>query len=467
MSNQKKIPASVFAEQFLDENYKDLFGDKTLRYLNKRFYAWASGVYTEIENETIMLGFTNWIKKQNIPIDQFHNTRNAAEEALHHIKTSCLMAPEDPKKVFNYFIDSKDINQYLAFENGIVALNDLLTKPIDKIKIKIESPLFFNVAKIPFEFNHKSECSVWLEIINKILPEAEDRLLLQKWFGYHLIPSLSNSKMMFFDGSGANGKSTVLLVLRLVLGEANVSSIPITAFDADRAFKLAVTDGKFANICEEVGSLNIRVEETLKQFVNGGAFTVEKKFKDPYTMYPTAKLTFATNEMPSFNDRSTGIWRRLLYIKFPISIQPKDQKREYLERSFWLDSKELSGILNWAILGAKSVNKSGFQLSARKTEEVEMIFTHSDLLRPWVQDNFEAGSENDTVKSKDILDALNSAIANGLLPRVSQRDLFKEIRAQFPKSFQPKNARLFPNGTRARVVCGIRERDTVTQPPNN
>lgn len=464
MKKVEKITSKDLVPKFLDENYRDIFSDSTLRYLNKRFYEWKDGVYIEVDAETIMLTFTEWVKKSNISTKKFSNTKRDAEEALHHIRTTCLMRPVDTHKVLNYFIDSENSDQYIAFRNGIVALNDLLNRPLNEIEVQMDTPLFFNVAKIPFNFNSEAKCPTWLSILNKILPEKEDRILLQKWFGYHLIPSLSNSKMMFFDGSGANGKSTVLLVLRLVLGETNVSSIPITAFDADKAFKLAVTDGKLANICEEVGALNTRVEETLKQFVNGGAFTVEKKFKDPYTMYPTAKLTFATNEMPNFNDRSTGIWRRLLYIKFPISIPQKEQKRDYLERSFWLNSDELSGVLNWAIIGAKAVNQKGFQLSVHKTEEIEMLCVHSDMLRPWVQDNFEAGAPADYVKSSDILEDFKIAVDAGLIPKVSLRDLFKEIQAQFPKSQRPKNALMLPNGKRVRVIRGIRKRNTDTTP---
>lgn len=467
MKISNKITASSLVPKFLDENYRDIFDDLTLRYFEKRFFVWIRGVYKEYDAEAIMLEFTKWVKTQKIPQTRFLNTRGAAEEALHHIRTTCLMTPSDPQKVFNYLIESSDKRHYLSFNNGIVPLNDLLSKPIEKIKVQMETPQLFNVVKIPFDFNPKAECPTWLKIINRVLPNVEDQVLLQEWFGYHLIPSLSISKMMFFDGSGANGKSVTTLVLRLVLGEANVSSLPIAAFDADKTFKLAVTEGKLANICEEVGLINNRVEETLKQFVNGGAFTVEKKFKDPYTMYPTAKLTFATNEMPNFNDRSSGIWRRLLYIKFPVTIPRHEQKREYLEKDFWLGSMELSGILNWTIQGTKNVHKNNFQISKRKNDEVEMLFAQADLIRPWVQDNFEAGDEESYVTSQEILEDFKYAVDNGLLPRASQKDLFKEIRAQFPKSFQPKNARTFPNGKRGRVICGIRRKDTDTQLPNN
>jgi putative DNA primase/helicase len=258
-----------------------------------------------------------------LPAD-FSNTKNAAEEALHHIRSKTML---DSSIQRNSFIaDPSSNNRYLAFNNYIVSLDQLLSGLQKKAETIDHTPDFFNLAKIPYDYDPVSDCPTWKGIVSAILPAEEDRRTLQQWFGYHLLPGLSRNKMMFFEGLGANGKSVVLLVLRLLLGEENVSSVPLSGFDPEKTFKLAATDGKLANICEEAGAVSGRVEEAIKQYVNGGVFTVERKFKDPFPMYPSAKLTFATNEMPQFRDRSEGIWRRLLYLKFGVTIQKKQSK---------------------------------------------------------------------------------------------------------------------------------------------
>lgn len=458
MKKENKITAGELSKQFLKERYINETSELKLRYFDKRFFAWRNGQYSEIDAEAIKLAFTSWTSENKISKNKFSNTKNNADEALHHIRTATFLQSTANGSPYNTFLDDIDERKYVAFKNGIVCVEDLLTKEPIEVEIKDESPLFFNITKIPYEFDPYAECPHWLSVINKILPNPEDQELLQQWFGYHLSPTLSRSKMMFFEGSGANGKSVVLLVLRLLLGEENVSSLPLSAFDMDKTFKLAVTEGKLANICEEVGPIHGRVEETIKQFVNGGAFTVEKKFKDPFTLYPSAKLTFATNELPSFNDRSNGLWRRLLYIKFPVKISAKDQNRRLIEKSFWVDSKELSGILNWAIEGAKRLELlNGFIDSKRKQDEINQICVNADMLRPWVQDTFAEGQEIDKVKSTEIMNLAQEAMASGYLPRVSLRDIFKEIQAQFPNSYRPANA-VQVGSVRARVVCGIQLR---------
>lgn len=460
MTTRKEAPEQGLVGQFIKEKFRDLEGHLILRYIGKRFFYWESGVYREIDSEEVKLGFTRWAAHKNFK--NFKNTRHQAEEALHYVRMATTVESGNGS-IQNRYFSRNENERYIAFNNGIVCLDDLLRLPLEKVKVNEQSPDFFNLAKIPFEFKPRARASTWNQIIEKVVPNIEDRKILKQWFGYHLIPSLSYSKMIFLEGSGANGKSVALLVLRLMLGEENVSSLPISAFDYDKPFRLAVTEGKLANICEEMGPSGPRIEETIKQFVNGGAFTVEKKFKDPFTLYPTAKLTFATNEMPSFCDRSSGFWRRMLYIKFSVTIAPSEQNKDFLERDFWLRSGELSGVLNWAIEGAKEIlEDGGFLESQRKIKEIENLFSEADLLRPWVKDHLVEGTVSDFVSTSQIFSKLRDEIMNGQLPRVSQRELLKEIKAQFPNSERPSNARLVSPGKRVRVICGIRWHTDVT-----
>ncbi|MFN8846387.1 MAG: phage/plasmid primase, P4 family [Bdellovibrionales bacterium] len=452
MGKETSIPAASLVPRFLLEEYTDLDAGQTLRYCDSKFYEWQEALYREVSSEFLKLQFTRWAEK--FVKAKYKNTRQNAEEAIHHIKTKTVMGLGSSVNYLDKFTDKPELGLFRAFQNGLVNIDEMLKDP-DHVNILSHTPKFFNLSKIPYDYDPFGSCPTWHQIIEKVVPSEEDQTLLQQWFGYHLISGLSKAKMMFLEGNGANGKSVVLLVLRLMLGEENVSSIPINGFDPDKVFKLAATYGKLANIVEEVGPITSRVEETIKLFVTGGAITVEKKFKDPFTLNPTAKLTFATNEFPTFNDRSSGLWRRILYIKFPVTILKNEQRLEFLERDFWLNNGELSGVLNWALEGAKSLNANGFLETDRKKNEVDMLNMNSDLLRPWVQDHFEADS-NGKESTRRILDLFSEAIRNAHLPRLSQRDLFKEIQAQFPNSYRPPNAIQDKDGVRKRVVCGIR-----------
>src|SRR5690606_28533500 len=101
---------------------------------------------------------------------------------------------------------------------------------------------------------------------------------------------------------------------RLMLGNENVSAVPLQGFLSNDRFSLAATVNKLANIVTETDELRTFPTGRIKSFSVGEEFTIERKFKDAILVKPTARLTFATNSLPPFRDKSDGIWRRLLLI---------------------------------------------------------------------------------------------------------------------------------------------------------
>lgn len=457
MTTKRATPARELVNDFLEDCYTSKVGNRTLIYQIGQCYKWAKGQYIPISDEEIKMQFTAWVNKREI--SNYDNTRRNAEEALHHIKTKMVVSAD---RKMNTFLHEENIPKYIAFKNCIVDMQTAID-PSQKLVKKSLSAKFFNTVKIPYEFDTNSDCPTWFEILNTVLPDKEDQYLLQEWFGYHFIPSLSISKMMFLKGKGANGKSVILLVLRILLGDENVSSIPLSAFDPDKTFKLAATENKLANICEEGGQVSVRTEEALKQYVNGGAFTVERKFKDPHQMYPTAKLTVSTNDFPQFKDKSDGIWRRILPIDFKVQIPTSKQNHQYIEKDYWLNSGELPGILNWALQGAKRLAvKNKFSYEKRREEILTELKINSDPIRQWVADNFVA-KKDFLQQTAPILERFNNDAKNGLIPRVSLKELFKEIESQFTDYKRPAHPVLIKGGRKCRVVIGVRFVGTTEQ----
>src|SRR5262249_54524254 len=148
---------------------------------------------------------------------------------------------------------------------------------------------------------------------------------------------------------GANGKSVVCAVLQGLLGEGNVSTVPLELF-ADK-FRLAGTLGKLANLVAEVGELDRVAEGQLKAFVGGDAMEFERKFKAAFTARPTARLVLATNNPPAFSDKSDGIWRRMLLLEFGVQIPEEERVAGMDSVGWWAEAGELSGVLNWALAG--------------------------------------------------------------------------------------------------------------------
>ena len=206
--------------------------------------------------------------------------------------------------------------------------------------------------------------------LNTIFDDKEIIELLQNWFGCNLIADISFQKFCILFGKGANGKSVIIVVLTTMLGEANVSCLGLECFDQSRTFALAGLMNKLANIVGEINEISKTSEGLLKNIVSGELITVDRKYKEPITFRPSAKLTFATNVLPRITDRSDGISRRLILIPFEKQfLDESKQDRRLTDPDFWINSGEIEGIFLWALEGLKKLQAKGNFNKPKKVQE--------------------------------------------------------------------------------------------------
>lgn len=103
-------------------------------------------------------------------------------------------------------------------------------------------------------------------------------------------------KFLVIEGEGGAGKSVVLNVLSGLVGEENVSHVPVEVFG--ERFQLTATVDMLLNIAPEVGD-GVRIAEgPLKQFTGGDRMTFERKGLPHFQAYPTARLRTASGGAP-------------------------------------------------------------------------------------------------------------------------------------------------------------------------
>ncbi len=333
---------------------------KTLRYWQKHFYHWNQSHYDLLPKDELACRINAWMQQATETAKLIGERRN--KDILLNIAAQT-------------YIEGKCAPPtWLAghLPNHLISMGNGLLDP-DTRELHAHSPDFFNFTKLPYNFDPKAECPHWLKFLSEIQPDADVRALLQEWFGYNLTLDTSYAKFVLFEGEGANGKSVCCTVLKELLGKDNITAVTLEGFNAERTFPLAATLGKLANIVEELNEVDKAQEGLLKQYVSGGAITVEHKNQDPFTLTPTAKLTFATNVLPRFADRSQGLWRRMLLIPFRFQILDESkQDRRLVTPQFW--RAELPGIFNWALEGLRRLKANGYFTEPRAVKEVVNTF---------------------------------------------------------------------------------------------
>lgn len=222
----------------------------------------------------------------------------------------------------------------------------------------------------PVDFSTSATSPLWEKFLLETFCNDVGLIdLAQRLFGYILIggrPFLHKAFVLF--GSGRNGKSTFLDVLRAVLGSESYSTVSMAKLD--REFSVVALDGKLANIVEETPTTEINAE-AFKNLVGGGQVQASRKGQDEYTIRCNARFVFACNEMPNFKDRTVGLEERLVFIPFNRFLKEDERDTEITEKLL----AELSGIFNWALEGAKII------LRDRKLPHYEATADAKDMYR--------------------------------------------------------------------------------------
>ncbi len=194
---------------------------------------------------------------------------------------------------------------------------------------------------IPYCYDPAAECPLWLRFLDEVLQEKEAQQLLGEYIGYCFTRNLKLEKMAVLYGSGANGKSVVLDVIKSLVGRENVSEATLSSVTNDSEAR-CVMQNKLLNISSESGkNLNPAV---LKQLVSGEPVEMRKLYIGVQTLYNPPKFITSYNVLPPI-ENTYGYKRRWIIFPFNRTI-PDDQQDPMLTARL---CRELPGILNWVL----------------------------------------------------------------------------------------------------------------------
>lgn len=227
-------------------------------------------------------------------------------------------------------------------------------------------PNYYLRSCFPVAFAVTATSPRWLRFLDDCFAgdadKAEKIALLQEYFGYLLVSSTEYQAMLWLVGAGSNGKSVINEIVTELLGEQNVSAVPLS--DLSRRFQSAELAGKLANICDEAGAEGLLADDMIKQVVAGNRIQGERKNKDPFYFRATARILVAMNDLPRTKDTSHGYFRRILILKFNNIVAPEQADRNLVQ----VLKAELPGIFAWAVEGFQRLKANdGFTIPASST----------------------------------------------------------------------------------------------------
>ncbi|MGU8343182.1 DNA primase family protein [Clostridium perfringens] len=256
-------------------------------------------------------------------------------------------------------IDISNIDDsFIPVNNGVFNLNSEELIPYD-------DSMFFT-RKSPVNFIKEADCPKFLEALREIVC-SDERLLMciQEIFGYTLINNTKGERAFYFIGVGSNGKSFIAEILANMVGVANVSNIPLSRFS--EKFGTEGLIDKSVNIANENEIGNAISTENLKIFVSGDRTSIARKYKGDLNYKSTCKMIFLLNKLPDTLDNTHGYYRKILIVPFNRIFQQEEMDKNLKEKVL----EELSGVLNWAIEGAKRLINNDYKFT--ECEAIEKV----------------------------------------------------------------------------------------------
>lgn len=229
----------------------------------------------------------------------------------------------------------------------------------------------------------------WLAFLNQIFSGDKELIrYIQKALGYSLSGDTSEQCAFFLYGTGRNGKSTFLEVVRKIMGDyaTNIQpeSIMVKSSTNNANSDIARLKGaRLVTSAEPNEGMRLN-EGLLKQLTGDDMITARKLYGDEFEFRPEFKLWMATNHKPIIRGTDLGIWRRIHIIPFSVTIS-ESAIDKYLPFKLM---QELPDILAWIVEGYKLWKMEGLRKPKVIADAVEEYRNEMDVISAFLASDY-------------------------------------------------------------------------------
>ena len=306
----------------------------------------------------------------------------------------------------------------LGVANGTIDLRTGVLRPPSR------RDLMF--MRAPVAYDREATAPLWQRVLDRVLPDPEVQAFVQRFIGYALTGVIREHIIVFLHGSGRNGKSTLIEVLKAVLGDyvvhANPKLLLVRKFDENPVERMTLR-GKRLAVCAETGAGRKLAEETVKALTGGDTINARALYKDEVNFAPTHKLMVATNYLPQISGTDEGIWSRIVIVPFNVQIPEGERDTELLEKL----RREAAGILAWAVDGCLAWQERGLAPPDRVRQRTAAHRSDSDPVAAFL-DECCSFAPDGRVNANDLRERYERWCADSDETPLTQRELGLHLR---------------------------------------
>lgn len=277
--------------------------------------------------------------------------------------------------------------------------------------------------------------SKFYRYINETLPCLKTQSVVQEYIGYTLLNDCRYQVAMILEGEGSNGKSVLIELTEALHG--NSATVDLTNLDGLGELKPLLYSSLITTAEVPKSGINL---ETLKKAIAGDTLRNRELHKNPISFKPFAKWLMSCNSFPILADKSDGIYRRIIVVKFLNRVVPGD-KNYIPQLGNVLIKEELNIFLDWALIGLKRLLKRNrFDLPEELENLKEEKRTANDNVRMFIKENDYIAFGNEAYTDKNVIygEYVEWCRKNGYQPQNNQNFFIgvKRIQPNFNGEFR-------------------------------
>ncbi|RKW56968.1 MAG: DNA primase [Lachnospiraceae bacterium] len=382
------------------------------------YYWYENGYYKRTDKNTVKAKISAYIPDGIANDNLLNNVYNL------------MLADEE------HMANEKDFNtneKYINFKNGLYNID---TKALEPHNADILYTRQVNTEYI--EGSTITEYHTFTKFIRDLCKNADGGIDWQAYKALQEVAGLAISNIyghktkkavFLYSPVGNTGKSQFLGLLVHLIGQENITSIPLQNMNEDKGRFAFANAGLVRLIMNgDQSKADVKDSSIFKSVTGGDAIKVEAKGKDIRTLVFKGLVVIACNDLPYIaDDKGEHIYRRMYIVPCTHTIEEKERDPNILDKMI----KELPAIVNWAIEGLHRLKANNYNFTeiAAGNQYIEDYRNNSDTVFGFLSDEGYTITKDpkDKISKKRLLEQYNQYCIREERQSVSKRQFGERL----------------------------------------
>ena len=211
---------------------------------------------------------------------------------------------------------------------------------------------------VPEDYDADAPCPRFKKFLKETLVDEAVISFVKRYSGYTLTGITRERLLAILYGFGKNGKTTLVELLRDVMGDyatnTDTETLLVKRYQGVGNDVAALKGARFVSAAEVEQGRRL-AESKVKQLTGRDTVTARFLFGEPFNFTPEFKLWLSTNNKPVIQGTDDAIWDRIRLIPFTQRFDGERQDQKLPEKL----RGELAGVLAWMVEGCLEWQEHG------------------------------------------------------------------------------------------------------------